>query len=367
MNRIIVVLFLCVIGGTSALGNSRIKDITYLQGVRDNQLVGYGLVVGLSGTGDSMRSAPFTEQAMQSMLDRMGVNTRGAPLRPKNVAAVIVTADMPAFVRRGARVDVTVSSLGDATSLMGGTLVLTPLSGPDGESYAVAQGQLSVTGFAAQGRSEIITQGVPTAARIPNGAIIEKDLAFSLDDIRQIILNLHNPDFYTSHRIAKVINNYAKNRFKAKIAEEVDMRSVRVARPRGLSTTRLMSEIGSLLVETDVPARVVIDSRSGTIVIGRDVRLSASAVTHGSLTVRITEIPQVSQPAPHSRGETVTTHQTNILSDEEGGQFVVMEGPTLRGLVRGLNQTGVKPNGIISILQALRTSGALQAEIVVQQ
>lgn len=349
-----------------ASANSRIKDITTVLGVRDNQLVGYGLIVGLAGSGDSLRNSPFTEQAMQSMLDRLNVNVRGNQLRSKNVAAVIVTAELPPFAKQGSRLDVTVSSLGDATSLMGGTLIQTHLKGADGATYALAQGQLSVTGFAAQGRSEVVTQGVPTAARIPNGAIVETEVPFTLRDVKGITLTLHNPDFGTSTRIARAINQFSVREFKRNIAEEIDMRSVRVSALPRMSTTRLLAEIGNIIVETDAPARVVIDARTGTIVIGKDVKIAAAAVTHGNLTVRVTETPQVSQPAPLSAGETTVTSLTNITAEESGGQFLIMQGPNLRTLVRGLNQTGVKPNGIIAIIQALKTSGALQAEVIVQ-
>ncbi len=357
-------LMLMTTGISSA--TSRIKDITSVLGVRDNQIIGYGLIVGLSGSGDSLRNSPFTEQAMQSMLDRLNINTRGNQLRSKNVAAVIVTADLPPFAKQGSRLDVTVSSLGDATSLMGGTLIQTQLRAADGTTYALAQGQLSVTGFAAQGRSEVITQGVPTAARIPNGAIVEKEIPFELKDIQNIVLTLHNPDFSTSTRIARVINDYSRREYKRTIANEIDMRSVRITRLPRVSTTRLLADIGNLMVETDAPARVVIDARTGTVVIGKDVRIDAAAVTHGNLTVRVTETPQVSQPSPLSSGETTVTSNTNINADESGGQFIIVQGPNLRTLVRGLNQTGVKPNAIIAIIQALKTAGALQAEIVVQ-
>lgn len=364
--RVLLLSLILAFASAPAFSNSRIKDVTSVQGVRENQLIGYGLVVGLSGTGDSLRNAPFTEQAMQSMLDRLGINTRGNQLRPKNVAAVLVTADLPPFTKPGSRIDVTVSSLGDASSLMGGTLIQTNLKAPDGRTFALAQGQLSVSGFAAQGRSEIVTQGVPTTARIPNGAIVEADANFALSDLRTLVLTLHNPDFSTSASIADAINRYSMQRFRRRIATEVDQRSVRIAPAPGLSNARLIAEIGLLEVKTDLPARIIIDPRSGTIVIGKDVRLSAAAVTHGALTVRVTETPQVSQPAPFSNGETTVTSNTNVTADEAGGQLVVLEGPTLRSLVRGLNATGVKPNGIVAILQALKTAGALQAEIVTQ-
>lgn len=211
-----------------------------------------------------------------------------------------------------------------------------------------------------------MTQGVPTTARIPNGAIVEREVKFALNDIRPVVLELRNPDFGTAIRIADTINVYSNRRFRKAIAREQDLRSVNISVPAGVSTTRLMAEIGDLLVDPDAPARIVIDARSGTIVIGRDVRISAAAVTHGTLTVRVTETPQVSQPNAFARGETAVTDSTQIAAEESGGQFMMLEGPTLRSLVRGLNQTGVKPNGVIAIIQALRSAGALQAEIVVQ-
>lgn len=366
MKTIALTIFLTLLATGISSATSRIKDITSVLGVRDNQIIGYGLIVGLSGSGDSLRNSPFTEQAMQSMLDRLNINTRGNQLRSKNVAAVIVTADLPPFAKQGSRLDVTVSSLGDATSLMGGTLIQTQLRAADGTTYALAQGQLSVTGFAAQGRSEVITQGVPTAARIPNGAIVEKEIPFELKDLQNIVLTLNNPDFNTSTRITKVINDYSRREYKRAIANEIDMRSVKISQLPRVSTTRLLADIGNLMVETDAPARVVIDARTGTVVIGKDVKIDAAAVTHGNLTVRVTETPQVSQPSPLSAGETTVTSNTNINADESGGQFVIVQGPNLRTLVRGLNQTGVKPNAIIAIIQALKTAGALQAEIVVQ-
>ncbi len=337
MIRLALLSLSIALAPTAGFPNSRIKDVTSVQGVRENQLIGYGLVVGLSGTGDSLRNAPFTEQAMQSMLDRLGINTRGNQLRPKNVAAVLVTADLPAFTKPGSRIDVTVSSLGDASSLMGGTLIQTQLKAGDGRTFALAQGQLSVSGFAAQGRSEIVTQGVPTTARIPNGAIVETDANFALSDMKTLVLNLHNPDFVTSASIADTINRYSSQRFRRRLATQVDHRSVRITPPAGFSTARLIAEIGILEVKTDLPARIIIDPRSGTIVIGKDVRLTAAAVTHGTLTVRITETPQVSQPAPFSNGETTVTSNTSVMTDEAGGQLMLLEGPTLRSLVRGLN------------------------------
>jgi flagellar P-ring protein precursor FlgI len=364
--RWVVVALALLASLTCASAEVRIKDITSLRGMRDNQLVGYGLVVGLSGTGDSFRNATFTDQALQSMLDRMGISTKTGQSRPRNVAAVIVTADLPPLLSKGTRLDVTVSSLGDATSLMGGTLILTPLTGPDGMTYAVAQGQVSISGFAATGQAESLTQGVPTAGRIVNGAIIERQVPGVLADLGNLVLELKNPDFKTAIEVVDAINGYTRSRYGMTAAREQDNRNVLLNRPAKLSTVRFMSEIGDLLVQPDLPARVVIDARTGTIVIGQDAQISTVAVTHGNITVRVTETPNVSQPLPRSNGQTTVTPQTNIGADQAGGQMAIVGGSNLRQLVRGLNQIGLKPSGIISILQAIKTAGALQAELVVQ-
>lgn len=344
----------------------RIKDITYPQGPRDFQLVGYGIVVGLQGTGDTLRNAPFTEQSASSMLDRMGVNVRANTMRTRNMAAVMVTASMPPFVSWGATLDVTVSSLGDASSLMGGTLVLTSLSGVDGSVYALAQGPIAVSGFAVTGQNETLTHGVATVGRIPNGATIEREPPRPTADDGSLILQLRNPDFATSVHIADAINDFTRNRYRSGRARERDNRSVVISLPPGRRATRFLAEIGELKVVVETPARVVIDERTGTVVIGEDVQISAVAVTHGGLTVRITETPEVSQPAPFSHGKTVVTTQTTIMASEQTGQVATLSGPTLKTLVKGLNQIGLKPTGIISILQAIKNAGALQADLVIQ-
>lgn len=364
--RFLIICLISSIFSSPCVAQSRIKDITNLQGVRENQLVGYGLVVGLNGTGDSLRNSVFTEQSLQSMLDRMGVSVRSGALRTRNVAAVIVTADLPPFVGRGGRVDVTVSSLGDATSLMGGTLVITPLAGVDGTTYAVAQGQVSVSGFQVVGQAETVTQGVPTAARIPNGALIERELPGRFNDLGSLVIELKNPDFKTAIEVVDAINAYTQRRYNMRAATERDLRSIALTRPPRLSAARFMAEIGDILVQPDTPARVVVDSRTGTVVIGQDVQISTVAVTHGNLTVRVTEAPNVSQPLPFGNGATVVTPQTNIEVEQSGGNIAVLGGTSLRQLVRGLNQIGLRPAGIIAILQAIKTAGALQAELVVQ-
>jgi flagellar P-ring protein precursor FlgI len=365
MRRGLVVLFVwacCLIPAAAAV---RIKDVTSLRGARDAQLTGYGLVIGLQGTGDSLRNAPFTDQSLQSMLDRMGLAMRGAALRNKNVAAVLVTADLPLGVDAGQRLDVTVSSLGDATSLMGGTLILTQLADPNGQTRASSQGAVTVTGFDAGGQAENVTQGVPTAGRIPNGAIVETPIEGPVEELR-MFLELRNPDYQTAMRIIDTINEYSRKTYRRAIAFERDARSVELFRPRDVTTPRLMSQIGELLVEPDTAARVVVDARTGTVVIGQDVQISTVAVTHGTLNVRITETPQVSQPEPLSNGKTVVAPRTQIDVNEAGGQVAVVSGSSLRALVAGLNRLGVKPSGIIAILQAIKSAGALQADLVVQ-
>jgi flagellar P-ring protein precursor FlgI len=364
--RILIAVLLMLQVADTAAAQIRIKDIASVRGVRSNHIVGYGLVVGLNGTGDSLRNAPFTQQSMQSMLDRMGVNIRGAQARTRNVAAVMVMAELPPFVTKGSRVDVTIASLGDATSLAGGSLLLAPLAGADDTIYAVAQGPVAVSGYVAAGKAETVTQGVPTAGRIPNGAHVERDAPGHIDQQGPMALELRNPDFKTAIQLVDAINAYSIQRFGLRVASEDDMRSVALRKPPSIGTTRFIAEIGELTVRPEVPARVIIDERSGTIVIGQDVRVSTVAVAHGSIAVRVTETPKVSQPGPFSRGETVVTPETTISVDERGGHVAIIQGTTLQSLVSGLNRMGLKPNGIIAVLQAIKTAGALQAELVVQ-
>lgn len=345
---------------------ARIKDIASLQAGRDNQLIGYGLVVGLQSTGDSLRSSPFTDQSMRAMLQNLGISTQGSQSNAKNVAAVMVTANLPPFASPGSRIDVTVSSLGDATSLRGGTLIMTSLSGADGQIYAVAQGALVVSGFQAQGQAATVTEGVTTAARVPNGAIIERELPSKFKDSVNLVLQLRNPDFSTAVRVSDVVNSYAARRYGGPIAETRDSQEVVVAKPKSADLARLMAEIENLVVETDTPAKVVVNERTGTIVIGSDVKVSRVAVSYGTLTVQVTETPTVIQPEPFSRGETAVQPNTDILALKDGGQVAILNGPDLRTLVAGLNSIGVKPDGIIAILQGIKSAGALQAELVLQ-
>jgi flagellar P-ring protein precursor FlgI len=345
---------------------SRIKDIASLQSARDNQLIGYGLVIGLQGSGDGLRNSPFTEQSMRAMLENLGIATEGGRARSTNVAAVIVTANLPPFVESGNRIDVSVSSLGDAASLAGGTLVMTPLRAADGEIYAVAQGPVIVSGFNAQGAAETLTQGVPTSGRVPNGAIVEREVDSKLNALDKMTLQLRNPDFSTAVTVVDTINEYALNRYGVRVAAEQDSRTVVLNKPKGITTTRFFAELENLPVTTDAPARVVVDERSGTIVIGQDVKIQRVAISHGALTVRITEMPRVVQPDPFSRGETEVEPFTAIEANRPDSKVAIVDGPDLQTLVAGLNRLGVKPDGIIAILQGIKSAGALQAELVIQ-
>lgn len=356
---IIILLFI-----PDGFAQSRIKDIVSFEGVRSNQLLGYGLVVGLDGTGDRMRNSPFTEQSIQGMLDRLGVGLRDADLRTRNVAAVMVTAQLPPFARKGSNIDVVVSSMGDATDLQGGTLVITPLLGADGDVYAVAQGPISVTGFSVQGQNGSMSEGVPTTARLTGGAIVEQELDFDLREMGRVRLALYEPDFTTASRIADAINrDFGRN-----IAEMLDPGGVEVVSPADYagSIPRLIADLENIPVIPASKARVVVDSKTGTIVIGENVMIDRVAVSQGGLTVRIQEEEEVLQPDPFSLGETATENETNINVDEKEVDFVVMGGAvSLQELVDSLNATGVGAREVISILQAIKRAGALHAELEV--
>jgi flagellar P-ring protein FlgI len=349
-------------GGNGTM--SRIKDIANVEGVRQNQLIGYGLVVGLNNTGDTLNNSPFTRQSLQAMLERLGVNIRGQTLRTGNVAAVMVTANLPAFGTQGARIDVTVSALGDAKSLNGGTLLVTPLLAADGNVYAVAQGSLAIAGFQAEGDAAKITRGVPTVGRIANGAIIEREVEFALNRLNQVRLSLRNSDLTTAKRIAAAINDF----IGAPTAEPLDSSTVQVNVPQRFhgNVVALLTEIEQLQIEPDQPAKIVIDERSGIIVMGRDVRVSMVAVAQGNLTVTISETPQVSQPQPFSRGRTQVVPRTKIGVQEDGRKLaLVRDGVSLQQLIDGLNALGVGPRDLIAILQAIKAAGAIQADIEV--
>jgi flagellar P-ring protein precursor FlgI len=349
-----------------AAATSRIKDIADFEGVRENQLVGYGIVVGLNGTGDDLESAVFTRESLIGMLERLGVNARDEDLETENVAAVMVTASLPPFARQGAEVDVTISALGDASSLQGGTLLVTPMVGADGEVYAVAQGQVTIGGFSAAGAAESVLRGVPTSGRIARGAIVEREVPFDLGALQTVNIALRNPDFTTARRIADAINT----QLDRDVAYPQDSGTVvlNVAMGGG-DPAALLTDIETLPIEPDLPAKVVIDENTGVIVMGDTVRISKVAVAQGNLTIRITETPQVSQPNPFSNtGVTVVVPRTNVEVQEDADRklAVIDPGVTLEELVAGLNSLGVSPRDMISILQTIKTAGALQAELMVQ-
>ena len=345
---------------------SRIKDVANFEGIRDNLLVGYGLVVGLNNTGDTLAKGHFTKQSLLAMLERLGVKPTEDGLKSNNVAAVMVTASLPAFARQGSRFDVTVSALGDSSSLLGGTLLVSPLLGADGEVYGVAQGQVAVGGFAAEGDAETVTKGVPTSARIANGAIVERELNFDLASLKQVRISLRNPDFTTARRIAQAMNAF----LGTDAAMPRDPGTVILRVPRGYenNVVGLLTDLEQLRVEPDQLARIIIDEQSGTIVMGENVRISTVAIAQGSLTIRITETPQVSQPGPFAEaGDTTTVNRTDVQVDEgeENKLSVVNSGVTLQDLINGLNSLGIGPRDLITILQAVKAAGALQAEIQV--
>jgi flagellar P-ring protein FlgI len=350
-----------------ALAGSRIKDIVEFEGVRPNALVGYGLVVGLNNTGDSLQNAPFTKQAIQSMMERLGVNTHDPTasglINTKNVAAVMVTADLPAFAAPGSRIDATVSAMGDAKSLLGGTLVMTTLMGADGQAYAAAQGTVETGAVSASGASgSSITRGVPTAGRIASGATVEKETGFSLDTMNVLRLTLRNPDFTTARRVAEAINAAYPG---TAVAENPTI--VALTPPSGHNMVNFVTDVEDLEVQPEAPAKVVIDEVAGVVVMGDTVRISTVAIAQGNLTINVQETPQVSQPLPFSQGQTTTTPQSKLSVDEEKGKklLLVGGGASLASLVAGLNALGVTPRDMISILQTIKAAGALQADIAV--
>ncbi|CAO3373774.1 flagellar basal body P-ring protein FlgI [Azospirillum argentinense] len=356
---------LLALAAPASASSARIKDVVDVEGVRDNMLIGYGLVVGLNGTGDSLNNSPFTEQSLVGMLERMGVNTRGTNLRTKNVAAVMVTATLPPYSAQGTRIDATVSAMGDSKSLLGGTLLVTPLLGADGEVYAVAQGPIAVSGFSAQGQGASVTRGVPTSGRISSGAIVEREIQFSLAELPVLRLSLRNPDFTTAQRVATAINI----QLRGNRAQATDPSSVLLSVPeaRRGDIVGLITEIEQLRVTPDQVARVVVDEKSGVIVMGENVRISTVAIAQGNLTIRVTETPQVSQPGPFSQGQTAVVPRTDIqVDDQSNNRLAVMNsGVTLQELVQSLNTLGVGPRDMIAILQSIKAAGALQAEIEV--
>jgi flagellar P-ring protein FlgI len=342
----------------------RIKDIADVEGIRENQLIGYGLVVGLNNTGDKLDNSVFTRESLIGMLERLGVNTRDqvAKLSTKNIAAVMVTADLPAFARSGSRIDVAVSALGDATNLTGGTLLVTPMLAADGEVYAVAQGAVATGAIAARGAASSVTRGVPTSARIANGATVEREVAFRLDKSNALRLGLRNPDLTTARRIAVAINKTL-----GPVAKATDPRTVTLDLA-GRDPIDALATLEDLRVEPDSPAIVVIEEASGTIVMGANVRISTVAIAQGNLTIRVTETPEVSQPAPFSGGTTTVVPRTQVqVDDQHDRKLGILQGSvTLRDLVASLNALGIGPRDMISILQSIKAAGALQADLVVR-
>lgn len=347
-------------------GAVRIKDIVEVEGIRDNMLVGYGLVVGLNGTGDSLTGSPFTQQSIIGMLERLGINVREDDMKTKNIAAVMVTATLPPFTNQGSHIDISISSLGDSKDLKGGTLVVTPLMGADGQVYAVGQGPISVAGFTAKGDAGSVTQNIPTTGRIAGGAIVEREIPFQLASVTQTRLSLRNPDLTTATRIAAAINDH----MKAPVAIAQNPASVQVTVPQGFTggIVSMLTDIEQLKVAPDQMARVIIDERSGVIVMGQDVRISTVALAQGNLTIRISETPQVSQPAPFSQGGSTTTVPRSDIQVDTGSDkkiAIMPEGLSLQELVSNLNALGVGPRDIITILQSIKAAGALQADIKV--
>lgn len=363
MKNLTIILILCLIFPVAAHA-TRIKDIASFDGVRENQLVGYGLVVGLNGSGDADQTK-FQTQSLVNMLERMGITINRADVKVKNVAAVMVTATLPPFSKQGSKIDALVSSLGDAKSIAGGTLVMTPLKGADGQVYAVAQGGVITNAFSYGGQASSAQKNHPTAGRIPDGALVERELPNVLAERTQLKLNLQKPDFTTAARIVATINE----KFKSQVAASVDPGSLVIGIPAGYQgrTVEFVAELERLEVRPDSIARVVMNERTGTIVMGENVRIASVAVSHGNLTLLIRETPQVSQPAPLSPGgETRVVPRTELkVKEETGGLALVREGATIGDVIKALNAMGVTPRDLIGIMQSIKAAGALQAELVI--
>lgn len=366
MKQVLPFLLACFFVQSALAGPVRIKDLVEFDGVRGNDLVGYGLVVGLDGTGDGLRNAPFTEEIMSNILERLGVNVTGEQFRPKNVAAVFVTANLPPFSRGGSQIDVTVSAIGDAKSLLGGTLIMTPLNAADGQIYAVAQGTVIAGGAVAEGDGARVTQGVPTSGVIPSGARVEREVEFELSTLTDMRLALRDADFTTAARIEAAINV----EFGRRVATMLDSGTVGldIERTGTRSVAHALGRIENIAVEPERKARVVVDQRSGTIVMGDDVRISRVAVSQGNLTLRVQEQPLTVQPNPFANGDTVVIPRTTVdIQDEEGtGLAEVPDGTSLSEVIEGLNALGVAPRDMIDILKSIKAAGALHAEFIVR-
>jgi flagellar P-ring protein precursor FlgI len=366
MRRLLTIL---VVGLLLSLGHAphlvraaRVKDITSIAGVRNNQLIGYGLVVGLNGTGDGSNTE-FTTQTISSMLRTLGITVDPNAIKVRNVAAIMATSTLPPFARAGSHVDVLVSSLGDAKSLHGGTLLLTPLRAPNGQIYAVAQGPVSIGGFAIGGRAGGgVQKNHPTVGHISGGGLIEREIPSDFDNKDHVRLTLHNPDFTTSFRLVQIINRQVGEA----AAHAIDSSTVEVRVPTEFrnNVVEFVSTLENMEVTPDSIAKIVLDERTGTVVIGENVRISTVAIAHGNLSIEIKEAQQVSQPAPLSEGQTVVTPDSNVQVSEEKSKLLLLpQAVTIRDLVRALNSIGVTPRDLIAIFQAIKAAGALQAEL----
>ena len=360
------IAFLLALVAAASATPIRIKDLVEYEGVRANDLIGYGLVVGLNGTGDSLRNAPFTEEIMSNVLERLGVNVTGEQFRPKNVAAVFATANLPAFARAGSKIDVSVAAIGDSKSLLGGTLIMTPLNAADGQIYAVAQGAIIAGGASVEGDAGKLINGVPTSGVIPSGARIEREVDYDFSTVQNLRLALREADFTTALRIENSINK-AYGRTVARMLDSGTV-IVDIGATKSLSPAHAISKIENLAVEPERKARVVVDQRSGTIVMGEDVRISHVAISQGNLTLRVQEAPLAVQPNPFSKGETVVVPRTdlNISDENEVALAEIRSGASLSELVSGLNALGVSPRNMIDILKSIKAAGALHAEFIVQ-
>lgn len=380
----LILIFQLISCQSMAIQKVRVKDVVKFEGIRDNLLIGYGLVVGLNGTGDTLKNSEFTKKGLEEFLVKLGISTKGSELKTKNVAAVTVTAVLPPFSRVGSKIDVKISALGDAKNLQGGTLLATPMLGADGEVYAVSQGAVSIAGFKAKGNSQTISKGVTTSGFISNGAIIEKEINFALNDMEKMNLSLNNPDISTAFNLANVIND----RMKESIAVALDPGTVQLKRPTDFKGTLLMllAQIEQMRIDTDQKAQIIIEESTGTIVITDNVRIDPIAISQGNLSIKITETYDVDQPNPFAIDQsvlgqafenernvissgtlsTIVTPQTEIEVDEqEERQLTFVEsGVTLRDLVKALNSLGVGPRDLISILQNIKSAGALHADII---
>jgi len=359
--------FILLLNTSAPLHAARIKDLASIEGVRDNQLLGYGLVMGLNGTGDDINKSVFTRQALINLVQRLGMSITPDVfnrMKTDNVAAVMVTADLPPFARPGSRIDVLVSTMGDATSLSGGTLLMTPLKGPDGKTYAVAQGALAVGAISFGGKAAKVQKNFPTAGRLANGAIVERTVGWQLPPSGDLLFELNIADFTTAARMTEAINS----RFGVNTAHSPDSGTVKVLMPldyRG-DVVDFVADLENIEIEPATPARIVVNERTGTIVMGQDVRIATVAISHGNLNLIISDTMMVSQPNPLAAGETIVAPETNIDVVEEEGNLVVLEmGVSIGEIARALNAIGATPRDLIAIFQAIKAAGALHAELLV--